>query len=178
MQAVAKSKGREGRYQRGVKSPDPELLGRLTQLLEREPGISKSEAARRLGITRATCTYYFRALREQVQIAKAKVAERKERSLLSHIDLLDRIGMATQEVQQVIAELRAEPATPSTAGAVFRGHGVLQSYLRLLGELLGEVSPPTTNVYLTRVESLLAAPVAISPALQAVLDEATRNEPA
>lgn len=176
MQAVGSSGvGSQGRYARGVKSPRPELLRRMKDLLAEEPSISKSELARRLSVTRATATYYLRALGAEIQVAKARVGESKEKAMMTHLELLDRLSTATNEIQRVIGELRSEPTSPSTAGAVFRGYAVLQSYLRLLGELLGEVSPPQTNVYLTRVETLLASPVTPGPAVQAVLDEAQRD---
>jgi hypothetical protein len=70
------------------------------------------------------------------------------------------------------------PTSPATASATFRGFGTLERLYRLVGELLGELSPPTTNVYLTRVEALLAGEVdtaALSPQLRVTLDEVRRD---
>jgi hypothetical protein len=117
---------------------------------------------------------------EQVQAVAARKAAVQDRLADGHLELLAKVATAGEEVREVIAELRGLPITPATASAIFRGHAVLERYHRLTAELLGEIAPPTTNIYLTRVEAMLSAqvnPGSLSPELRAALDEAGRNEP-
>lgn len=163
-----------GRYARGVRNPNPDTAKRIREILGTEPAISKSELARRAGVSRATAAYYLRAMPLEAQAAQAAAADNRRKAVLDHFDLLDRIGAAGDDVREVIADLRKQPTTPATAGAIFKGYGTLERLWRLIGELLGEVSPPTTNVYLTKVEALLSGPVdaaRLSPDLRAALDE-------
>jgi hypothetical protein len=112
---------------------------------------------------------------EEVQEVAKRDADVKQRSARSHLDLLEQLGAATEELRAEIEQLQTMPRTPASAASIFRGFAVLERYYRLLGELLGEISPPQTNVYLTKIDALLASsvdPVRFSPSLQAALKEA------
>lgn len=163
-----------GRYDRGVKRLDPELVDRIQVALTEDPTLSKSELARRVGCSRATLGYYLRALPEQLKQTADRHEEVKTRRAATHLDLIERVGQAADEVREEIAKLRGLPPSPPTSSATFRGYGVLGNLYRLLGELLGEVSPPTTNLYLTKVDALLSSPIdpsQLSPSLRAALKE-------
>jgi len=181
MQTVAGHAARKtsGRYARGVKNLDPALVDRIRAALTADPSIAKAELARQIGVSRSTLSYYLRALPEQVQAVAARKEEVQNSLANSHLELLTKVSAAGEQIEQVIAELRTLPTTPATASAVFRGYAVLERYHRLSGELLGEIAPPTTNVYLMKVEAMLSAqvnPASLSPELRAALDEAQRNE--
>jgi hypothetical protein len=97
----------------------------------------------------------------------------RERAADTYLDLLTHVSEAARAVREEIGRLATLPLHPATSGVVFRGFGTLERLLRLQAELLGDVSPPTTNVYLTRVEALLTAPVpqeALPKEVRAALD--------
>ncbi|MBI5500851.1 MAG: winged helix-turn-helix transcriptional regulator [Deltaproteobacteria bacterium] len=149
-------------------------------MLAADPGVSKSELARRVGVSRTTLAYYLRSMPIEVQAAQGATAETRRKVALDHFDLLDRIAAAADDVREVIADLRKQPTTPATAGAIFAGHRTAERLWRLLGELLGQVAPPTTNIYLTRVEALLSGPVdraSLSPTLRSALEEVRPDGP-
>jgi predicted transcriptional regulator len=171
MQSVAalRSSSRS-RYARGVRNPQPKLLERISEGLAADPRASRSEVARRLGISRATLSYYLRFIKEHAVTVKRD--ELKRCAALSQQDLVERIGEAAAEVTQVIGELRAGPTSPSTAGAVFKGYATLERVWRLLGEIVGDVAGPRQNIYIGQVQALLNQPVAassLSPATRAAL---------
>jgi len=151
--------GETSRYRQGVSNPRPELVEAIREALEADPGINKSELARRVGVSRQTVNYYLRAMGKELQEVASRRQEVKDRATLSHLDLLDRLAGATEEIGEIIRELREQPMTPALARAAFNGYSVLERYNRLIGELLGEVSPPTQNVYITKIEALLNAPL-------------------
>lgn len=173
--------GRVGRYARGVRNPNPDTAKRIREVLAADPGVSKSELARRVSVSRATLSYYMKAMPREAQAAQTTAAENRRKAALDHFDLLDRIAAASDDVREVIANLRKQPTTPATAGAIFSGYRTAERLWRLLGELLGEVAPPTTNLYLTKVEALLSGPVdraSLSPTLRSALDEVRSDGPA
>jgi transcriptional regulator with XRE-family HTH domain len=159
------------RYRRGVQRLRPELVARIQGELAEQPDISKSELARRIGTSRQTVIQYLRTMRREVQDAEHRINEIKDRRAITHLDLVDRIGKATDEIESIIAELRAQSIAPGSAAAIFRGYGVLERMLRLLGEVIGEVSPPTQNIYVERLQALMMQPVS-SDGLSAAAREA------
>jgi transcriptional regulator with XRE-family HTH domain len=148
-----------GRYARGIKQPNPVKLSAVSALLAAHPSISKSELARRAGLTRATVGYYMKHLAAEVAAAAEKKAEVRERTVASHLDLLERVTRSADEVGAEVERLRSRTPDPAVARAFFAGHSTLNAIHRTLGELLGEIAPPTHNVYLTKIDALLAAPV-------------------
>lgn len=147
-----------GRYERGVLNPKPELVARIRQAMAEDPCASKSVLARRVGVSRATLSYYLRAMAARARVADATKVD-AELSTITHDVLLGRLDGAARDVAAVIGELRQLPTTPTTAGAIFRGYGTLERIYRQLAELLGQLHPPSTNIYLTQVQTLLTTPV-------------------
>jgi hypothetical protein len=177
--AIKQSAPAGSRWDRGIKRPNEVKLAALGVLLEREPGLSKAELCRRTGIGRSTLPYYLRALGGAVAAAASKNAEVKERAALTHLGLLDRVLSAADEVRSEIAKLTSSQPDPTIAQAVFRGHATLNQIHRLVGELLGDIAPPTTNIYLTKLDAFLSAPVQpgqLSPALRAAIAETTHDD--
>lgn len=170
--------GRQRRYDRGVRRPRPEVLARLRQLLAASPTISKSELARRAGLSRASVGYYLRHVK--VDGAHAIVQSEPIRApSVTHQQLVERVAHAADDVRLVISELRAEPTTPATSASIFRGYTTAARLWHLLGELLGQIAPPQQNVYLNQVTMLLqqpTAPASLSPTTRAALGLA--GEPA
>lgn len=158
MQSVDNQNATLGRYERGVKRPAAALLAGIQELLAKDPSISKSEIARRLGVSRQTVLYAMRAMSVAVAIAAERDDAARHRLAVDHLTLIERVLATADEVRVDLGTLRKLPPAPGTASVVFRGYAVLNNVHRLLGELLGEISPPTTNVYLTRVEALLCQP--------------------
>ncbi len=144
------------RYARGVKRLNPVLVSGIHGLLEQHPAISNAELARRLSCSRQTVIYYRRALRAELE----KLAERDEsvktRLVLDQLDLVRRVTEAADDVKSEIARFRSSQPDPVIASVKFKGHGTLNQIHRLLGELIGEVSPPTTNIFLTRMDAFVA----------------------
>jgi predicted transcriptional regulator len=128
-------------------------------VLAENPTISKRALAAEAGISRAAVYMYLATMKADVMKAATQSRDVLERSAMTHLDLIDRLKVSTIDIESVISELRVMPMTTANASAVFRGYSVLEKHHRLIGELLGEVSPPTTNVYLTQVQALLSRPV-------------------
>jgi predicted transcriptional regulator len=141
----------------------PELVARIQSELVERPDISKSELARRLGTSRQTVIQYLRTMQREVKDAERRVAEIRDRRAITHLDLVDRVAKAADEIDSMIAELRNEPMAPGTAATMFRGYSVLERMLRLLGEAIGEVSPPAqNNVYIERLQTVMTQPISTS----------------
>jgi hypothetical protein len=134
----------------------PVLVSALHALLEQHPGISNAELARRLGKSRQTILYYRKALRAELEQLAARDEKVKERMVLDQLDLVERVTEAADDVRQEIRRLTSSDPDPVIASTKFRGHGTLNQIHRLLGELIGEVSPPTTNVFLTRMDTFIS----------------------
>jgi predicted transcriptional regulator len=147
------------RYHRGVRNLRPELVEGIRLALSKEPGISKAEVARRLGVSRATVGYYLRAMKDVV--ADTRTAAR-DTVVRNQLELVARVSESVDALESDLQRVRQLPFGTSSAQVLFRGYATLVTYHRLLGELLGQVSPPTTNLYLVKVEQLLRAE--ISPA--------------
>lgn len=170
----------KNRYQTGVSKLRPELVDKIRQALVANPGLSKSALARAVGVSRQTAVLYLKALPKEAEASARLDGDVRGRVVLTtHLDLIGSIGRACEDVNDEINRLRAGPASPATSGLIFKGFGTLERLWRLLGELLGQVSPPTVNhVYLTKVDALLSTSVAaadLSPAFRAALDEADRG---
>jgi DNA-binding Lrp family transcriptional regulator len=164
---------RPSRYSRGVKQLDPALVNGIHAILEQNPGISNAELARRLSKSRQTILYYRRALRAELANLAARNDQAKERLVMSQLDLVDRVTEAADDVRREISRFKSRDPDPVIATVKFRGHGTLNQIHRLLGEILGEVSPATTNIYLTRMEAFVAAdtvdPATLPPHVRARL---------
>lgn len=150
------------RYQRGIRTLNPDLVTRLREELVHDPHVSKAELARRLGVSRQTVVLYLKAMPRALDEAERHSTEIKTRRALTQLDLIDDIRDAVDDVRGVIGELRENPAQPGHASAVFRGYAVAERLWRLLGEMIGEVSPPTQNVYIDKVQALLTQPVDVA----------------
>lgn len=162
MQATTGKKS--SRYARGVKRLNPVLVSGIHALLEQHPGITNSELARRLSCTRQTIIYYRRALRSELEKLAARDEEVKTRIVLDQLDLVKRVTEAADDVRGEIARFKSSQPDPVIAGTKFRGHATLNQIHRLLGELLGEVAPPTTNIFLTRMDAFVSQD-AVDPAM-------------
>jgi hypothetical protein len=162
------------KYAKGVQTLRPELLEKIRAALAANPSLSKSALARVVGVSRQTIVMYLKALPEQSKAAAQRSEENRDRVLsTTHHDLVDSIGAACVEVNSEIQKLRAMPSSLATSTAIFKGFGTLERLWRLLGEVLGQVSPPVVNVYMTKVDALLSASVTreeLSPELRAALD--------
>jgi transposase-like protein len=158
---VAAPPSSPSRWQRGIRRPDEIKLAALAALLEREPGMSKAELCRKSGIGRSTLPYYIRHIREAVAEAASRNEEARERIALTHVDLVARMNRTAVEVRADLDRLRASKATASPA-VIFSGVRALVQVERLLGELLGEIQPPTQNTYVLQVAALLDRPVELS----------------
>lgn len=143
------------RYDRGVKNPDPVLSERIAAIMRAEPTVSRSELARRVGVTRQTVGYYLRALTAELADVAAVSEGVRTRRATNQLELVEHVGRAAAKIEAEIETLSTLPIGERRATAMFRGYGTLATYQRLIGELLGEISPATTNVYMTRVEQLL-----------------------
>ncbi len=172
---VAASTTAPGRYARGVRSPNPVKLAALRALLEADPTLSKAEIGRRVGLSRASVGYYLRTVSADLARARGAAAERR---VLSHVDLVERVAGTADELREEIGKLRAAKGTNSAT--VFAGYRTLVQVERLLGELLGEIKPPTQNTYLVQVAALLDRPLdpsALSDAARVALGEEAARAP-
>ncbi len=156
---VVTAKPAAGRYTRGIKQPNAVRLSAVSALLTAEPTISKAELARRTGLSRTSVAYYLRHIAVEVAAAAEKQTEVRERAVETHLDLLDRVARSADDVRAEVARFRSRSPDPALAQAFFAGHSTLNAIHRTLGELLGEIAPPTTNLYLARIDALLATPV-------------------
>lgn len=152
----AASVQKPSRYARGVKRLNPVLVSGIHALLEKQPGISNAELARRLSCSRQTVIYYRRALRSELEKLAARDDKVKARIVLDQLDLVQRVTEAADDVRSEIARFTSSQPDPVVASVKFRGHGALNQIHRLLGELIGEVAPPTTNIFLTRMDAFVA----------------------
>jgi DNA-binding XRE family transcriptional regulator len=153
------------KYQRGVQHLRPELLKRIKQEMEKDPTLTKTALAARVGVSRQTVHAYLRGLPQAAAEAAVKAEESRTTAITTtHVDLISAVGRAVEDVQQEIDKLRAGPTSPGASGVIFRGFGTLERLWRLLGELLGQVSPPQPqqNVYINQVTALLNRPVDLS----------------
>ena len=155
------------RYARGVKQLDPTLVKGIHAILEQNPGISNAELARRLSRSRQTILYYRRGLRAELAKFAARDEQVHERLVLSQFDLVNRVTEAADDVRREISRFKSSDPDPVLATIKFRGHSTLNQIHRLLGELVGEVSPPTTNIFLTRMDAFVAADTVEAAALPA-----------
>jgi transposase-like protein len=133
-------------------------------VLAENPTTSKAELARKVGITRTSLYYALRHLKSGDAQSTAH-AESGKAVAVTHQQLVERVAHAADDVRLVIGDLRAEPTTPTTAAAVFRGYSTAAKLWHLLGELLGEIAPPQQTLYLNQVTLLLeqsVAPTALS----------------
>ena len=170
---VASARASSGRWARGIKKPNEVKLDALRLVLERNPDLSKADMCRRVGVSRATLAYYLRVIRDDVQAAATKMQAVTDTRVVTHLDLVKRLSQAAEQVWRDIEHVRATSGTiPS---AVFNGYRALVQVERLLAELLGQLHPPTQNVYLQKIDVLLNSPASIEtfPAtLQAALTDA------
>ncbi len=144
------------KYQRGVQHLRPELLKRIKREMEKDPTLTKAALARRLGVSRQTVHSYLRGLPHAAAEATARAEETRTTVVTTtHVDLISAVSRAVEDVQEEIAKLRACPTSPGASGVIFRGFATLERLWRLLGELLGQVSPPEQHVYVTMVNNLL-----------------------
>ena len=125
------------RYARGVQKLNPDLVERITKVLDEEPTLSKSELARRLGVSRQTVLYYIRAMGQQVEEAAARREEIAERRAITYLDLIERVAGTASEIEQVIGNLRRWPSV-AVAGHLLRGYSALGRQQRLLAEMMGK----------------------------------------
>jgi hypothetical protein len=147
------------KYRRGVQRLRPELVERIREELASDPSITKSELARRVGVSRQTIHTYLRRLPGDAAAATARASDARETTLMTtHVDLIANVSRAVEDVQDEIRKLRAGPSSPGTSGVIFRGFGTLERLWRLLGEILGEVAPPQQTLYITQVTALLNRP--------------------
>jgi AcrR family transcriptional regulator len=125
--------------------------------------LTKTALAARVGVSRQTLHAYLRGLPHAAAEAKAKAEESRTTAITTtHADLISVVGRAVEDVQEEIEKLRACPTSPGASGVIFRGFGTLERLWRLLGELLGQVSPPQQNVYINQLTALLSRPVDLS----------------
>jgi transcriptional regulator with XRE-family HTH domain len=160
------------RYLRGIKRPSPELMARIECELARDPAMSKSELARRVGVSRQTVAYYLRALPEHAGLVAAANKDVATTIATAHRNLIERALKATDDVEAEIGRLRALPTSAQTSAVTFRGFGTLERLLRLLAELTKPAETPQQNLYLNQISVLLNQPVApesLSHAAQAAL---------
>jgi DNA-binding XRE family transcriptional regulator len=144
------------KYQRGVQHLRPELLKRIKREMEKDPTSTKTALAARVGVSRQTLNMYLRGLPQAAAEATVKAEESRTTAITTtHVDLISAVGRAVEDVQEEIAKLRACPTSPGASGVIFRGFATLERLWRLLGELLGQVSPPEQHVYITQVNNLL-----------------------
>lgn len=160
------------RYERGVKNLNPKVVEKIQKELSQQPTQSKSELARKVGVSRQTLLYYLRALPKQTEALAKENIEIQKRNSINHLALLENIQSSANDIQKTIGQLKGVSFSLENASAIFKGYAVLEKYFRLLGELLGEVSPPATNLYITKVEALLNSSIDVKqlpPAIQQVL---------
>lgn len=145
------------RYREGVRTLRPDIVDSILVALSVQPAITHADLARQVGVSRATIGYYLRGLGSDLRRAATAREEIGARLAVTQLDVVDRVVRASDELRGDIGRARA---AGDTIG-VFRGFSTLERYLRLLGELLGEVAPASTvtNVYLTKVSALLDAPI-------------------
>jgi hypothetical protein len=175
MTATAPTATTKTRYGKGVQKLRPELVEKIRTALTADPNLSKSALARAVGVSRQTVVLYLKALPEQTKATAQRNEEIQERvARTTHLDLIDSISRACEDVNEEIKKLRAMPASLATSSVIFKGFGTLERLWRLLGEVLGQVSPPSVNhVYLTKVDALLATsldPADLSTGLREALD--------
>ncbi len=167
-------KSEQNRYLRGIKRLTPEIVERIQLELGKDPSMSKSELARRVGVARSTLILYLKRLPEQVKEAAAKNDEIKNKAVLNQIQFLEKIQQLAGEIHGTILELKTGPIDPENASVQFRGYSTLHQFYRLLGEALGELAPPTQNVFLVRLEQIASRDIELElPAgLKADIEEA------
>ncbi len=167
---VVTAKNAGSRYARGIRAPDPAKLRAVRELLERDPAITKKALAEAAGLSRTALGYYLRAMRDELAAVATKNEDVRRRQVLSHLDLVERVSGTADEVRSEISKLRA--TNGANPAAIFAGYRTLVAVERLLGELLGEVRPASTTVYMQKIDVLLATPAddaRFSPELRAAL---------
>lgn len=148
------------KYQRGVQHLRPDLVDRIRQELAKDPTLSKAALARKVGTSRQTVHAYLRRLPNEAAEATARAEDSRTATIATtHVDIIASVSRAVEEVNEEIQRLRSGPSSPGSSSVVFRGFATLERLWRLLGELLGQVSPPQHTVYINQLTALLNRPI-------------------
>lgn len=126
---------------------NPDTIEKLKGMYTEVPLPTKSEMARRLGVSRPTLYGYLKELgdsfREEVE------SRAKEEVSRGRFDLLAEVGKACRAMLEEIEKLKAmqvEGVNPKIASTIFKGYDSLYRYYTLLGELLGQLGPSEKSV--------------------------------
>ncbi len=181
MSTVTAAKKPKSRYGRGVKKLNSVFASGILALVEKEPGITNAELARRLGCSRQTIVLYRKEMKQELDKLIAQDRDVRDTIALSQLDLRARVEAMEREISQDIDDVRSGRLDPMTGVAVFRGHGTRRQVQQLLGELSGELKAPTTNVYLAKFDAFLSGEVGRSElpeGLRAAVESASPVMPA
>lgn len=181
MSAATTTTKSKSRYGRGVRKLNSVFASGILALVEKNPGISNAELARRLGCSRQTIVLYRKEMKGELDKLIAHDRDVRDTIALSQLDLRARVEATEREIGRDIDDVRNGKLDPMTGAAVFRGHGARRQIHQLLGELTGELKAPTTNVYLAKFDAFLSGEVGPSDlpeGLHAAVESASPSVPA
>lgn len=166
MQPVDSSTASTSRYARGVSRLDPEKVEAIETALRDEPTLSKSELARRTGLSRATVLYYLRAMPSALQGGTREGQGPSGGEPLGPGRTRRRCPTRRPGGAGPAGGVAAPPLDLGRDVQGLRHAGAVAP---ASSRVAGRGCPPTTNLYLSRIEVLLASPV--SPNALLLLDQ-------
>ncbi len=180
-QSVASSATRTPtRYERGIRRPNAVRLAALQGVLEAQPGISKTELARRIGVSRATISYYLRALDYELQAAKERDEALRHRAAVHQIDIAASVGDLAQRLRNAAVSLLDDRGADLAAKSVAaRLSTAFERLARLSTDLAGRTKTGTTNIHIDELRAVLLGPVDVarlSPAARATIEATTDSD--
>lgn len=168
------------RYERGIRRPNPVRVATLQGLLAKNPGLSKAELARRLGVSRATIGYYLRALEEALAVAKERDEALRVRAGAHQVDIAEGVTTLAEKLRQQASRLLDASSDDLAAKSVAaRLSTAYERLARLSADLSGRTKPGATNVYVEELRAVLLAPVdasRLSSAARASLTSTTAGD--
>ncbi len=168
------------RYERGIKRPNAVKAAALQGLLAKHPGASKSELARRLGVSRQTVAYYLRSLQADVAAAVANDEALRLRAAVRQVDVAEGVATLAEKLREHAVNLLDDRSGDLAAKSVAaRLSAAYERLARLSADLSGRTKPAATNVHIEELRAVLLAPVdasRLSSAAQANLTSATAGD--
>lgn len=153
----------ESRYARGIKRPNAVKVAALQGLLTKHPGASKSELARRLGVSRQTVSYYLRSLQDDVHAAAANDAALRVRAAAHQVDVAESVAALAEKLREQAAKLLDDGTGDLAAKSVAaRLASAYERLARLSSDLSGRTKPGPTSVVIEELRAVLLAPVDMS----------------
>jgi len=163
-------KPESGRWHRGVKQPNEIKLAALRALIEREPGLTKTELCIRTGIGRSTLPYYLRHVREELAHATAKNEKLRLQAAEKDVDLALMVtSLAVRMGREVDSLLERSGNDLASKSVAARLAVAFDRLTRLSADMSGNM--PSVNVQFNQFQTIALAslnPSLLSAEAQAV----------